>query len=271
MSRSRRQGFTLVELLVVIAIIALLIAILLPGLGRARKVAKTARCLANMRAIAQTLNVYMSDRQWLLPYGGLSGSQDLWWTTVLKEYGNSNKLQACPDATEEPLVATAGQLVAGNVNRPWKAGSSDPRTIAIGAYGINGWMLATTGQGAAMKAYALHPDQTNAGAKDFFFWKYPMLGTPTAQIPVIADAMWPDGWPLENDQPPPDLSNGPASASANNNFMRRFCIARHNKAINVAFADNHAETVLLKDLWSLKWHSKWKASSMPAGARLPAK
>jgi prepilin-type N-terminal cleavage/methylation domain-containing protein len=61
MQNLRRRGFTLIELLVVISVIALLIAILLPALGKARIQARTTVCLANQHSLAQAWAIYAND------------------------------------------------------------------------------------------------------------------------------------------------------------------------------------------------------------------
>jgi len=64
---NKKKGFTLIELLVVVAIIALLIAILLPSLGRAREMARRSACASNMKQIGLALNTYASENSESLP------------------------------------------------------------------------------------------------------------------------------------------------------------------------------------------------------------
>src|SRR5262245_51109198 len=61
--RRHINGFTLVELLVVIGIIAVLVAMLLPALNKAKKAAKQAQCSSNMKQIATAILMYSNDNK----------------------------------------------------------------------------------------------------------------------------------------------------------------------------------------------------------------
>ena len=63
----RGQGFTLIELLVVIAVIAILMAILVPVLGRARDQAYTIVCRSNLKGYGMGLRMYLDDNDSRLP------------------------------------------------------------------------------------------------------------------------------------------------------------------------------------------------------------
>ena len=81
--RRPAAGFTLVELLVVIGIIALLISILLPTLGAARKSAKKVVCAGqNLRSIGQTTHMFANDNNGFVPHGQATPGAP-WWVSII--------------------------------------------------------------------------------------------------------------------------------------------------------------------------------------------
>jgi prepilin-type N-terminal cleavage/methylation domain-containing protein/prepilin-type processing-associated H-X9-DG protein len=107
-SGHQRGGFTLVELLVVIGIIALLISILLPALSKARRSANTLACLANLRSIAQGMQMYASQNSGAFP-GSVNTSARFLWGANGRNYDDNN----CPTVVQDwdwqsPILTVMG-------------------------------------------------------------------------------------------------------------------------------------------------------------------
>ena len=72
--RTTRRAFTLIELLVVVSIIALLIALLLPALNRARDAALSVKCLSNQRQIGLAIRYFADEHDGFAPGAGEGGT-----------------------------------------------------------------------------------------------------------------------------------------------------------------------------------------------------
>jgi prepilin-type N-terminal cleavage/methylation domain-containing protein len=109
-----RSGFTLIELLVVIAIIAILAALLLPALSKAKDRAFAARCMNNLHQIGIATTVYSDDFNFFPP-GVLPGVTQ--WDLCLTPYAGSGNDITIASATNRSAVFSCPSAKVANASR----------------------------------------------------------------------------------------------------------------------------------------------------------
>lgn len=224
-----RQAFTLIEVLVVVAIIALLSAVLLPSLQKARAQARGVVCSSGVRQLGVGMTMYLNQfkvypaHQWIFKASGVEIGRVRWFNAMARQLGGY-KVQGCPSTPDwevgrnnsygynyKYIGSARDNAIAPRApleNFPVKEVKAPARTIAFGDSDGTGW---TRPYDAASK----EPDR---------------LGNHGYTL----DPTFIPTWSLQT------YSDGVLEPYAWKQY-RTYLAPRHNGRANLVFTDGHAE------------------------------
>ncbi|MBL0926389.1 MAG: prepilin-type N-terminal cleavage/methylation domain-containing protein [Phycisphaerales bacterium] len=242
--RRRPSGFTLIELLVVVAIVALLIGILLPSLGAARRSGRGAACASNLRQLVTAANVYATDaRERFMPGAAEFRTRNLRrWHGARTSPGDPFSPQGGPitpylEGGDAGLTVRGCPEFAPTLDELSRSGSGFER--GCGGYGYNNAFAGVDRERTRSGAWRIRSDLTGSPRSRFSRPSATLLfaDAALAQDRVIEYSFVEPRWWAETPPPLPDggastAGGGPSRPDPSTHF-------RHAGRANVGWMDGH--------------------------------